>query len=93
MRNSQCRFEDIANEMAQVDAMREQARMNAFNQLESQAATIASMLLQLFGNRERAARWMCMRQRPLGGRTAYEALAEGDFDRVWDLMIGSGAEG
>ncbi|WP_425490122.1 antitoxin Xre/MbcA/ParS toxin-binding domain-containing protein [Dyella telluris] len=46
------------------------------------------MLLQLLGSRDRAARWMCMRQRSLGGRTAYEALAEGDFDLVWDQMLG-----
>jgi hypothetical protein len=88
MRATPCRFSDIANELASVDAMRDQARMKAFDQLENRAGTIANMLVQLFGSRERAARWMCMRQRPLGGRTAYEALAEGDFDLVWDLMIG-----
>ncbi|QNK01314.1 DUF2384 domain-containing protein [Dyella telluris] len=88
MRTAQCRFEDIANEMSQVEALRDQARMKAFGQLERRASTIAGMLLQLLGSRDRAARWMCMRQRSLGGRTAYEALAEGDFDLVWDQMLG-----
>ncbi|WP_267226181.1 antitoxin Xre/MbcA/ParS toxin-binding domain-containing protein [Dyella silvae] len=90
MRTTKFRFEDIASEMAKVEALRDQARMKAFGQLENCAATIAGMLLQLLGSRDRAARWMCMRQRSLGGRTAYEALAEGDFDLVWDQMVGVG---
>ena len=89
MRATQCRFEDIANELAHVDELRDQARVKAFDLLERRALTIASMLQQVVGSRDRAARWMCMRQRSLGGRTAYEALAEGEFDLVWDLIIGS----
>lgn len=88
MRTTQFKFEDIASELAQVEAMRDQARLKAFDQLENRATTIAGMLLQVLGSRDRAARWMCMRQRSLGGRTAYEALAEGDFDLVWDQMVG-----
>lgn len=89
MRATQCRFEDIANELAHVDELRDQTRLKAFGLLERRAVTIASMLLQVVGSRDRAARWMCMRQRTLGGRTAYEALAEGEFDLVWDLILGS----
>lgn len=81
-------FEEIAADVAAADAFREKVRRQAFDLLERHASTLATMALQTLGDRDRAAHWMCYRQRRLDGRSAYEALAEGDVDRVWDLMVG-----
>ncbi|RUL78831.1 antitoxin Xre/MbcA/ParS toxin-binding domain-containing protein [Dyella choica] len=83
-----CSFEELAADVAAADAFREKVRRQAFDVLERHASTIATMALQLLGNRDRAAHWMCSRQRRLGGRSPYEALADGDVDCVWDLMAG-----
>jgi hypothetical protein len=83
-----CSFAEIVTEIATADALREKARSQAFDSFERHATTLASMALQVLGDRNRAMNWMCYRQRHLGGKSAYEALAEGDVDRVWDLMIG-----
>jgi hypothetical protein len=82
-------FEEIAAEVAAADAFREKVRRQAFDQLELLASTLACMALQTLGDRERAVHWMCCRQRRLDGKSVYEALAEGDVDRAWDLMVGS----
>jgi hypothetical protein len=37
--------------------------------------------------RRRAAHWMCQPLRQLGGANAYEALAEGNDDAVWELLV------
>ena len=81
-------FEEIAADVAAADAFREKVRRQAFYLLERHASTLATMALHVLGDRDRAAHWMCYRQRRLDGRSAYEALAEGDVDRVWDLMAG-----
>jgi hypothetical protein len=85
-------FEEIAADVAAADAFREKVRKQAFDLFERHASTLATMALQTFGDRNRAAHWMCCRQRRLDGRSVYEALAEGDVDRVWDLMVGSDSE-
>jgi Protein of unknown function (DUF2384) len=82
------KFEEIATAIADADALRENVRMKAFELLERQDAGLADMVLQMQGNRLRAARWMCMRHRALDGRSPYEALAEGDIDGVLDLIVG-----
>jgi hypothetical protein len=63
------KFEKIATEIADVDAMRENVRMKPFDLLERQDVELADMVLQMQGNRVRAARWMCMRHRALDGRS------------------------
>jgi len=85
-------FEEIAADVAAADAFREKVRKQAFELFERQASTLACMALETLGDRERAAHWMCSRQRRLDGKTAYQALADGDVDRVWDLMVGRDEE-
>jgi hypothetical protein len=46
-----------------------------------------------FGDRRRAASWMCVSHRFLEGRTAYQALAEGDVDVLWDVLAGADSGG
>jgi hypothetical protein len=82
----------IVATLARVEKERESAITEAFSALECQSPALASMLLMNFGNRRRAALWMCMTQRSLDGRNAYKALAEGDVDSVWEALTGSGEQ-
>jgi len=78
------KFSDIVLEVARANELRAELILKAFAVLESQYAEIAHMLLQTFSNRQRAANWMSMHQRRFDGRSAYEVLAEGGEDWVWD---------
>ena len=91
MRRQWCEFAEIAASIEAAERLRDSARYAAFDQLEASASTLAAMATQVLGSRERAAHWMCVKQRRLDGRSIYEALAEGEVDRVWDLMAGSEA--
>jgi hypothetical protein len=85
----QHRFRTIVDELARLHAQREEAMLAAFGALEKADATLAVLITENVGDRVRAARWMCMHQRAFGGRSAYEALADGEIDRVWDRVLGS----
>lgn len=61
----------------------------AFSTLECRHATLAQTLLDNVGNRQRAAYWMCTHQKAFEGRTAYEVLADGDEDQVWERIPGN----
>lgn len=82
-------FAAIASNLTRIEEMRKSAVVEAFGALEQYAPEVASLLVQRFGDRRRAACWMCVVQRHLEGRTAYQALAEGDVDEVWDLLPGT----
>lgn len=88
MRKPPVKFIDIAREITRVTSMREQLILNAFDALEFRHATLAQTLLECIGNRQRAAHWMCTHQRAFGDRSAYEVLADGDEDSVWDEIPG-----
>jgi hypothetical protein len=81
------RFRAVSAELARLTAAREAAMLDAFAVLETQEPELAALLLQYLGDRTRAARWMCMHQRAFGGRSACEALADGEVDRVWDRLL------
>ena len=89
MQKRTVRFQEIAAEITEVNVLREQVVLKAFQALERQDAPLARILLQNIGDRQRAARWMCMHQRAFDGRSAYEVLAEGDVDSVWDRVLGT----
>ncbi|WP_266180355.1 DUF2384 domain-containing protein [Dyella humicola] len=89
MYKESCKYEQIVADIAEVEALRDTVRKDAFALLERRASTLASMAVYTFGTRDRAANWMCLRQRCLDGKSAYQLLAEGDVDRVWDLMTGA----
>ena len=88
MRSETTVFQAIAVNLAHLNAVRKMAVMEAFEALERYDPDVAAMLIHQLGDRSRAASWMCISQRSLEGRTAYEALAEGDQDVVWDLIVG-----
>jgi hypothetical protein len=84
MRKVTIRFQDVATELAQINALRDDVMERAFIMLEQRHATLAAMLVQSLGDRQRAVRWMCRHQNAFGGRTAYELLVDGEEDAVWD---------
>ncbi|WP_232823603.1 antitoxin Xre/MbcA/ParS toxin-binding domain-containing protein [Dyella sp. C9] len=84
MRKTTIRFQDVATELAQINAQRDGVMERAFAMLEQRHATLAAMLVQSLGDRQRALRWMCRHQSAFGGRTAYELIADGEDDTVWD---------
>ncbi|AIF47972.1 antitoxin Xre/MbcA/ParS toxin-binding domain-containing protein [Dyella japonica] len=84
MRKVTIRFQDVATELAQINALRDDVMERAFIMLEQRHGTLAAMLVQSLGDRQRAVRWMCRHQNAFSGRTAYELLADGEEDTVWD---------
>lgn len=89
MRKQPTNFVDISHEIARVTAVREQLVQQAFDALERSHPTLARMLLEIMGSRQRAACWMCSHQRAFDGTTAYALLAQGDEDRLWDHLPGN----
>jgi hypothetical protein len=84
MRKVTIRFQDVATELGQINALRDDVMERAFIMLEQRHSTLAAMLVQSLGERQRAVRWMCRHQSAFDGRTAYELLADGEEDTVWD---------
>jgi hypothetical protein len=84
MRKMTIKFQDVATELTQINALRDDVMERAFSVLEQRHATLAAMLVQSLGDRQRAVRWMCRHQQAFDGRTAYELLADGEQDAVWD---------
>jgi Protein of unknown function (DUF2384) len=84
MRKPTIKFQDVTSELAQINTLRDDVMERAFGMLEQRHATLATMLVQSLGDRQRAVRWMCRHQNAFGGRTAYELIAGGEEDAVWD---------
>ena len=74
----------VSNELEQLHAIREKIIGDAYGIFERRYVTPAALLLQNFGDRKKAARWMCSHQKSFGGRTAYDVIVEGDDEMVWD---------
>jgi hypothetical protein len=86
MRRPPVRFVDIAAQLAQLDAQREALVLHAFDAVECRYPSLAQFLLQNLQGKPQAARWMATVRRAFEGKNAYEVLAEGDVDRVWDHL-------
>lgn len=84
--NSHHRFKRIATELTRLHIQRESATLAAFAQVEVEDPALASLVIQRMGERSKAARWMSMHQRAFGGHSAYELLADGDVDAIWDQL-------
>lgn len=80
------RFARISGEMDRILAERDKLVMDTFAELEASHRDLAEMLVCHAGSRLRAARWMCSRQAQFGGRSAYDILADGDADAIWDCL-------
>lgn len=84
MRKVTIKFQDVATELAQLNTLRDDVMERAFGLLEHRHATLAAMLVQSLGDRQRAVRWMCRNQNAFDGHSAYELIAGGEEDTVWD---------
>ncbi|MFC4527048.1 DUF2384 domain-containing protein [Dyella halodurans] len=93
MRPKSKAFELVVQDLARIDEMRKVAMKEAFAVLEEHDPEVADILLVQFGDRRRAACWMCVTHRFLEGRTAYEALAQGDVDVLWDVLASADPNG
>lgn len=83
MRNSNL-FELVSAQLEEAHSMKERAAFAAFSILEEHLKDFSSLLISGFGDRSRAARWMCMHHRALEGRNAYLVIADGEIDRLWE---------
>lgn len=83
MRNSNP-FEAVSAQLEEAHSMKERVAFAAFSVLEEHLKDFSSMLISGFGDRSRAARWMCMHHRALEGRNAYQVIADGETDRLWE---------
>lgn len=79
-------FKDAGTQLEEIQATREQLAFAAFSMLEERLGDFSKMLIMSLGDRTRAVWWMSMRQRNLDGRNAYQALADGEQDRLWDIL-------
>jgi hypothetical protein len=93
MRPKKKAFEVVVENLARIDEMRKRAMVDAFAVLEEHDPEVAGILMLQFRDRRRAASWMCVSHRFLEGRTAYQALAEGDVDVLWDVLASADPSG
>lgn len=80
-------FEALSAQLEEAYSMKQKAALTAFSALEEHFNEFSSMLISGFGDRMRAARWMCMRHRALEGRNAYQVIADGETDRLRSEVI------
>lgn len=77
-------FSAFAAELEHLHMRRETVINNAFDALLVSCPRLAALLLEGFGDARRAAHWLSSKQRAFDGQTAWELLADGDEDTVWD---------
>ena len=77
-------FKVVSAQLEEAYSLKEKAAVAAFSILEEHLGDFSSMLITGLGNRSRAVRWMCMHHRALEGRNAYQVIADGEADRLWE---------
>jgi hypothetical protein len=75
---------ELSAEFDRLSALREHLISDAFRVLEHQNERLAEAVVQSLGDRRKAAIWMSRPQRAFSGKTAYQYLADGDEDGIWD---------
>lgn len=79
-------FRDIGARLEALHSEREKTALDAFSKLEERLGDFSDMLISGLGNRTRAVQWMCMRHRNLEGRNAYQVIADGEQERLWEVL-------
>ena len=87
MSQATCSFNELASELHRLHDAREAVIDQALDTLELCHPPLAQLLLSCVGDRHRAARWLVMPQRAFSGRNAYDMLADGDVDGVWEQVV------
>lgn len=77
-------FKAVSAQLEEAYSLKETAAFAAFSILEEHLGDFSSMLITGLGDRARAVRWMCMHHRALEGRNAYQVIADGEADRLWE---------
>lgn len=77
-------FETASAQLEEAYSMKEKMAFAAFSILEEHLSDFSSMLISGLGDRARAVRWMCMHHKALEGRNAYQVIADGEADRLWE---------
>lgn len=77
-------FKAVSAQLEEAYYAKEKTAFAAFSILEEHLADFSSMLITGFGDRTRAIRWMCMHHRAFEGRNAYQVIADGEVDRLWE---------
>ena len=86
MRAAQDCLNEAFGAIERATAAQEAAIASAFNVLVTYRPLVAQVLTAYTGDSRKAARWMSLHHRAFNGRSAYEVLAEGDDDSVWEEM-------
>ena len=79
-------FKDMGERLEEIQTAREQIAFTAFSMPEERLSDFSNMLVIGLGDRTRAVWWMCMRHRNLEGRNAYQVIADGEADRLWEVV-------
>jgi hypothetical protein len=75
---------ELSAEFDRISALREHLVSDAFQILELHNGRMATAVTECLGDRRKAALWMSRPQRAFSGKTAYQYLADGDEDGIWD---------
>lgn len=78
-------FAEIAAEIRRVTSVPDQLVHAACDAFEYRHVVLAQTLVDSMGSWQR---WMCTDLRAFDGRSAYDILADGDEDLVWDQLPG-----
>ncbi|WP_329740389.1 DUF2384 domain-containing protein [Dyella sp. A6] len=87
--NDHHRFRRIVVELSRLQRARDAVLLDAFSEVEARNPELATLVLQQLGERTHAARWMSAHRRAFGGLSAYEMLAEGEADAIWNQLSAS----
>lgn len=80
-------YAGIVTDLENVELLKEALIAKAFSMFETQDVALAGMVSQTTRDRRSASHWMCRPVRRLDGRTPYQALADGEEEKVWDELL------
>jgi hypothetical protein len=77
---------EVAQEVDALYVRREAVLAEGFERLRQGRPKLAEMLIAIFGDGHKASHWLCTHQKRLDCRTAWQALADGDEESLWDIL-------
>lgn len=86
MSSTERQYRDIAQSLQSDASSRQQTGRKAFTRLGALDSELATRATNAFGTDEKAAAYLARELEPLGNRSAYQALADGDRDKVLQLL-------
>jgi hypothetical protein len=83
-------FSAVALGIESLYARRDVLVADGFDQLCSHKPALAEMLVATLGDRRRAERWLSSHHTKLHGQSAWQTLAAGDEQLIWDVLAMAG---